>query len=63
MLMNGKNMFDPRSMLLLQQLEIFTACLQILANATEFLVINANLRKIAFGTAIARKIQYMGEQY
>ena len=32
-------------------------CLQILPNATEFLAINANLRKIAFGRAFARIIQ------
>ena len=32
-------------------------------NASEFLAINANLLKIAFGRAFAREIQYMGEHY
>ena len=34
-------------------------CLQMLANASEFLAINANLLKIAFGRAFAREIRYM----
>ena len=36
---------------------------RMLTNATEFLAINANLVKIAFGRAFAREIRYMGEQY
>ena len=35
----------------------------MLPNASEFLAINANLLKIAFGRAFAREIRYMGEQY
>ena len=35
----------------------------MLSNASEFLAINANLLKIAFGRAFAREIRYMGEQY
>ena len=38
-------------------------CFQMLPNASEFLAINANLLKIAFGRAFAREILYMGEQY
>ena len=34
-------------------------CLQMLPNASEFLAINANLLKIAFGKAFAREIRYM----
>ena len=34
-------------------------CLQILPSAIEFLAINANLRKIAFGRAFAREIRYI----
>ena len=37
--------------------------LAMLPNASEFLAINANLLKIAFGRAFAREIRYMGEQY
>ena len=33
--------------------------LQMLPNASEFLAINANLLKIAFGRAFAREIRYM----
>ena len=46
-----------------QQLQNFTECLQKLPTASEFLAINANLLKIAFGRAFAREIRYMGEQY
>ena len=35
----------------------------MLPNASEFLAINANLLKIAFGRTFAREIRYMGEQY
>ena len=38
-------------------------CLQMQPNAPEFLVINANLLKIAFGRAFAREIRYMGELF
>ena len=38
------------------QSELFTI---LLPNASEFLAINANLRKIAFGRAFAREILYM----
>ena len=38
-------------------------CLQMLPKASEFLAINANLLKIAFGRAFATEIRYMGEQY
>ena len=35
----------------------------MLPNASEFLAINANLLKIAFGRAFAREIRYMREQH